>query len=492
MKSKISILAVGALTFTACASNSVKKYDYPMTTNATSEIQNLEDAMKMAQKGQVDVLSPNHFADARKKLGEAKEENEKHKSNSDVLEDLGYAKADLDAANEVAPRVEAAMPEVIQARNDAITADAPRLRNSDLIDADKSLKKTTSDFESGSPKLSASDRGDLQKKYIDVEIASLKASYLGEARATLEAAKKMDAKKYAESTYTSAQAKYANASRTIETDRHNSAAIAQASNDATLEAKHSIEITKMAKGIKNQTPEEAAIALEAKQNEAARNAAETAKTQDRLTMARDTIHDKNSEITDKNAQITAIDSQNSKLENNKRFNEAFASAQKSFSSDEAEVYRQGDNLVVRLKQMQFPTGRAELPDSSLTVLAKVKDVIASLGADKVVVEGHTDATGSKAKNMTLSQKRADAVEKYFVAESAVSSDKIEAKGYGDTKPLTTNKTKEGRAENRRVDVIISPKASDNSAMNSTSDSTDTSMSGSNRPAPQAAPSHVNE
>jgi OOP family OmpA-OmpF porin len=464
----------------------MKKYDYPPTTNATSEIEKLEGDMATAMRAQVNVLSPDHYANARKKLDQAKKENQDRKSNSDVLEDLGYAKANLDAANEVAPRVEAALPEVVKARSDALTAEAVRLRNADLIDADSDLKKVTSDFEKKNPEVSLKKRGELQKAYLDVELASIKINYLDQSKALIEAAKKMGAKKYGATTLASAEAKYQAAERTIETDRHNSSAISQAANVANLEAKRAIEITRMAKGVKDESPEEAAIAMEAKRNEAARNALEADKNATQLNAARDTIRDKNATISDKNEMISDKNSENSKLAADQRFNQAFTTAQNSFTSEEAEVYRQGDKLVVRLKQMQFPTGRSELPGSSMSVLSKVKDVIASMGAESVVVEGHTDAVGSKAKNQVLSQKRADAVAQYFVSENALPSDQITAKGYGDTKPLGSNKSKDGRAQNRRVDVIISAEkpGSTTSGSMTPPDAVKSSASSSTPPAPK--------
>lgn len=444
MQSRLSSLLAIALAFSisGCAS-SVKKFDYPPTTNATSEIQRLEEEMAAAQRNQVDVLSPNQYADAKRKLDDAKKENQKQSSNEEVLENLGYARAHLETANAVSHRVGEAMPEVVKARSEALSAGAARLRSADLIDADKALRKTTDDFESGNPMVSADRRGELAKKYIDVEVAATKTNYLGEAKALIEAGKKLGAKKYAESKLVSAEAKYQSAEKTIETDRHNIAGIVKDSNAAVTEAKHMMEITRLAKGIKNQTPEEAAIALDAKRNEAARN-------EGKLQTARTTI-------SEKNAEMSAMGADNSRLAGKERFNEALANAQKNFSSDEAEVYRQGDNLVVRLKTMQFPSGRSDLPGASMNILSKVKDVIASLDAEKVTVEGHTDAIGSKEKNQILSEKRAQTVAKYFASETVLPSEQIEAKGYGDTRPLATNKSSDGRAQNRRVDVVISPK-----------------------------------
>ena len=70
----------------------------------------------------------------------------------------------------------------------------------------------------------------------------------------------------------------------------------------------------------------------------------------------------------------------------------------------------------------------------------------------VVVEGHTDSVGSDAYNMKLSQRRADTVRAYLV-QKGISASRIEAAAYGETHPMASNKTAEGRAQNRRVDIV---------------------------------------
>jgi len=70
---------------------------------------------------------------------------------------------------------------------------------------------------------------------------------------------------------------------------------------------------------------------------------------------------------------------------------------------------------------------------------------------KVEIDGHADSTGSPAYNMTLSEKRAEAVKKYFV-DQGIDPDRITTKGFGMTKPAASNDTKEGRAKNRRVEL----------------------------------------
>ena len=70
---------------------------------------------------------------------------------------------------------------------------------------------------------------------------------------------------------------------------------------------------------------------------------------------------------------------------------------------------------------------------------------------RVVLSGHTDSVGTEAYNQKLSEKRANAVAK-ALEELGVSADKITSIGYGELKPIASNKTKEGRAENRRVEA----------------------------------------
>jgi outer membrane protein OmpA-like peptidoglycan-associated protein len=133
---------------------------------------------------------------------------------------------------------------------------------------------------------------------------------------------------------------------------------------------------------------------------------------------------------------------------------AIVRAQQSFDKDEAEVFQQGaDNLVIRLKKMAFASGRAELPQESLPLLTKVNNVITELNAKEVSVEGHTDSIGSEKLNLKLSQRRAEIVADYL-RSNANGQYEVDAKGFGFARPIASNKSKEGRAQNRRVDVVI--------------------------------------
>jgi len=74
---------------------------------------------------------------------------------------------------------------------------------------------------------------------------------------------------------------------------------------------------------------------------------------------------------------------------------------------------------------------------------------------KIEVQGHTDNVGKPDANLKLSQARADAVKQALTTEYGINPSQLTSKGYGDTKPATDNKTAEGRANNRRVELVKS-------------------------------------
>ncbi len=75
---------------------------------------------------------------------------------------------------------------------------------------------------------------------------------------------------------------------------------------------------------------------------------------------------------------------------------------------------------------------------------------------RVEIGGHTDSTGSDKVNLKISEKRAQSAKKYIQDKYNIPGDRMTVKGYGKTKPIADNKTKEGRAKNRRVEFKIIP------------------------------------
>jgi outer membrane protein OmpA-like peptidoglycan-associated protein len=92
------------------------------------------------------------------------------------------------------------------------------------------------------------------------------------------------------------------------------------------------------------------------------------------------------------------------------------------------------------------------------LLSKVQRAIRVFSEPNIVIEGHTDSTGSDELNAHLSEKRAYAVGQYMIANRTLPENKIVSVGYGSVRPIASNKTANGRAINRRIDLIIKPES----------------------------------
>lgn len=123
---------------------------------------------------------------------------------------------------------------------------------------------------------------------------------------------------------------------------------------------------------------------------------------------------------------------------------------------DVEVIRKGDDLILSMPSgITFATDSSSIQPHFRPTLDKVADVLDRYNQTYVDVYGHTDSTGSDAYNQALSERRADAVASYLVSRG-VESARLEALGYGETQPIASNDTVEGRSQNRRVEIKVVP------------------------------------
>ena len=107
-----------------------------------------------------------------------------------------------------------------------------------------------------------------------------------------------------------------------------------------------------------------------------------------------------------------------------------------------------------LQGIQFESGKFKIKPISYTILNKIASVLIENPTYLIEVQGHTDNAGKPETNLLLSEKRAEAVKVYLISKGA-DAKRITSHGYGDTVPVASNKTPNGRALNRRVEFIIS-------------------------------------
>ena len=104
-------------------------------------------------------------------------------------------------------------------------------------------------------------------------------------------------------------------------------------------------------------------------------------------------------------------------------------------------------------KIRFESGRATIDPDSAGLLDRLTETAMRCPAADILIEGHTDADGEDGSNQTLSEKRAQAVVDYLV-KAGLSASRFTAVGYGSTRPVATNDSNEGKAQNRRIDFTV--------------------------------------
>jgi outer membrane protein OmpA-like peptidoglycan-associated protein len=154
-------------------------------------------------------------------------------------------------------------------------------------------------------------------------------------------------------------------------------------------------------------------------------------------------------------------------------------AQKRFAELQSElikVSKDARGTIISMSDILFESGKATLTPKLKENLAKIAGILIVYKDPNILVEGHTDNQGGKEFNQKLSEDRASAVLKYLV-EAGVAADRLTSAGLAFDKPVADNNTKDGRAKNRRVDLVIQEKPFEDDA------------DAEAAPAPAAAPAH---
>jgi outer membrane protein OmpA-like peptidoglycan-associated protein len=193
----------------------------------------------------------------------------------------------------------------------------------------------------------------------------------------------------------------------------------------------------------------ARAALALKEREAAEREAQNLQT-DQLHKAQSELASTRSNLEKTQDQLTREKAAREEAE--KKAAQAMADLQKI-----ASVKQESRGMVITLSgSVLFPSNESTLLPGAMLKLNEVADALIKGNPDAAItIEGHTDSQGQRQYNMDLGQKRADAVKAQLVARG-VAADRIKTVGVGPDRPIADNKTAEGRANNRRVEIIVEP------------------------------------
>ena len=433
------------------------------------------------------LLAPRSYERAAKAYQDADNGLTRGRNIEYVRNKASEAQQYFTAAAKAAALAKTVLAQVMKSRQDAANARAPEL-SADL------WEKAQREFGSAIRYL---ERGDLKRAkrldieatslYRDAELVAIKAQYLSETRRLIADAERARVDRYAPITLTKAQSLLAEAETELNENRYDADRPRSLAKQANYEAKHAIYLSEVVRDVRDKdlTVEELVLQWE----EPLRQIAGAADVLPEMADGHDTLatelvtfvenlrnrnqsleqekEDNLTRLADMEDEIRALDERLGgataeraalvqRLEAQARIKEQFEQVERMFTRDEARVFREGNNVILRLVGLGFDSGKANLRQDSFDLLAKVEKAIDVFPRSELIVEGHTDSYGGDESNQRLSQDRAESIQQYMINAMRIPSYRLIAIGYGETNPVANNETESGRAKNRRIDVVIKP------------------------------------
>ncbi len=430
-------------------------------------------------------LAPKTWARASNALETAEKDLAREANLLRIREKIESAKADYVAATAIASRAKSEFATLLKVRREAREVDG-------YLHAPDSWKRAEDRFYDALVKLEANDleganrRSDeAQEAYREAELAAIKAGYLLQSRNLLAQAEASKAGRYAPKTLESARRLLARADEELTQNRYDADLPRSLARDANYEARHALYLSEY---IRQQRSEKAGwedIILECEQSiNGIAAAAELAvafdkgigppataiveyvqkERADRRRLERE-VEERNEQIYAMQEELTRLEEKlggvskerialSRRLEAQEQVRQRFDRVEGMFEAGEGEVLRAGQNVILRLTGLQFDSGKSEVAPDHLELLAKVMSAISEFPGARIVIEGNTDSHGSDKLNDRLSTDRARAVRKYLLANMDLMPTRVDSTGYGESRPIASNDTREGRARNRRIDIVI--------------------------------------
>jgi OmpA-OmpF porin, OOP family len=444
-------------------------------------------AMQASLKVNADVLAPDNYSKAMKHYQEADADLKKGKKLEDIKEKLGESIIFFHKAIEATKLAEVTFPNSMKARMDAQTTGSAKYSSKLWKEAEEKFNDAAGELEDGDVNAARKKAGEAEEIYRKAELDAIKANYLDETRELLKRAEELDVKDRAPKTLLNAQHLVSQAEKELNENRYDTDVARSLARQANYQAKHALYLANTIEQMKDkdQSWEDLMLAAEIPLRKIAETTRQTVsfdkgfgtttykiiayiktyqdsvfgQSQD-LDMYKQNANLLGARIAEMEQQFGSQAKEKSvlaqQIASQAKTRQQFTNVERSFNYDEARVLREGDDVIIRLVGLNFPVAAATIEQKSFALLTKVRNAINSFPGSTVSVKGFTDSHGSDVKNLQLSRERADAVRQYLLADTMLNTSQIEASGYGESKPIGSNETTEGRAANRRVEIVIHP------------------------------------
>jgi len=431
----------------------------------------VEKMLNEAKEQGADYLSPTFYNKAVQNFKDANEYWAKNESSRDIREKLTEAQRNCSRALEVVKVAKISLKEPIKAREDALKVEANVYAKEIFDNAEEKFADATREVEKDDL-YDARDRGsEAEELYRQAELKSIKDKIIGEARLLIQQADENDVEEYAPQTINRAKTLLNEVEDLLTYNRYAAEDAGAKARECIYEARHALFLAQEIKGLKKDEKNWEKLILQyediltgfAKQfNESPAYESGMKDAIALITAKIEEMQNENKELLSENTllknEYTAVKEQatssSAELAKKQEREAKFQKVKSMFSEREATVVFDGENLTVRLHGLTFPSGQAVIQPEYFSLLTKVQEAIKLFPDRHLLIEGHTDSRGNPQTNKRLSEERAQAVREYLIANMNKEREQITAIGYGSAKPVSSNETPEGRALNRRIDIVI--------------------------------------
>ncbi len=444
-----------------------------------------QEKFGQAKSAQADILAPEAFGRAMKKYNEAREDFRRGRALADINKKLAEISVDLEAAVKSANLGKVALEKVLRAREDALKAEAEQNAAEKFALADKAFGEATRRLEGGDVNAAQKKGEEAEQLFREAELHAIKNSVIGSVRSQLVQARNAKMDRLAPETYRKAEALLAEAEKILNTNRYAAGSAREKAEAAEYEVRHARHLAEQVQRVKVDETQWEKFLLSFEQKIAGIAAAldfepqfdqgldkpvndirEAVKSlrDDRRSLS-DEVNKLETRMAELSKELNAIREAQAGLESQlekekrrqqemQRREERIKAVETMFAPEEAVVTRENDRLRIRLIGLVFPSGKAVIMPEYFPLLTKLQRAIRELPDAFISVEGHTDSRGDDANNQRISTERALSVQQYLVANMNLPANRIQAVGFGENFPIASNDSEEGRARNRRIEVVL--------------------------------------
>lgn len=422
------------------------------------------------------VLAPASYAEASEHYDSAQSALERGRNLEGIRADLAAAVQYFNRAAEATTLARVSLRDAIAARDDADMAEASKFAAAKWHEAESEFADAARRLEDGNLNRAQRTADGARQLYREAELVAIETNYLDGARRLIANAKRQRVDRYAPLTLARAESLLAEAETRLRNDRYDTDYPRSLAREANYEARHATYLAGRIRAMDDRdiTPEALLLDAEKSVTQIAGSLDLVAEldegfepvTADIETAIDELMRDRE-QLEQRTERVAFLEDEMSRLEARlgeeseqrklqEQIQRRFEQLASVFTRDEAVVLRRGDDIIVRMG-LNFDSGSAVIKPEYFGLLRKIQTAIDVFPDSNVEIQGHTDSFGADESNLALSERRADAVRQYLMANiGALGATTVSAVGYGETVPLANNETPEGRARNRRIDLLIRP------------------------------------